>query len=115
MVQYYREASDSRFLCVVADGGIGIRKSLERNEDLRTRIFYDWSAIELALKERVTGTGSPTRGIGLASIAEDMRRPGRQLLIHSGIGIVTQSEDLESDARRGTLFPGTLAFASIRS
>jgi hypothetical protein len=65
------------------------------------------------MRERISGTGIPTRGIGLYGIAEDMRKPGRHLLIHSGIGLVKQSEELEADARRTTLFPGTLAYATI--
>ncbi len=80
---------------------------------LRNRLYYDWTAIELALQERISGTGDPTRGIGLYGIAEDMRQPGRHLLVHSGVGIVSQSEELETNARRGSLFPGTLAFASL--
>ena len=113
MIQYYDWSAGPRFICVVADGGIGIRKSLERNPTLRNRLYYDWTAIELALQERISGTGDPTRGIGLYGIAEDMRQPGRHLLVHSGVGIVSQSEELETNARRGSLFPGTLAFASL--
>lgn len=51
--------------------------------------------------------------IGLYAISDDMRKPGHHLLIHSGIGLVSQSEELEADARRTTLFPGTLAYATI--
>jgi hypothetical protein len=113
MIQYYEWESGARFVCVVADGGIGIRQSLERNPQLQDRVYYDWDAIELAMQERISGTGIPTRGIGLYAIAEDMRRPGHQLLIHSGIGLVRQSEELEADARRTTLFPGTLVYATM--
>ena len=113
MIQYYEWESGARFACIVADGGIGIRRSLERNPSLQGRVYYDWDAIELAMQERVSGTGIPTRGIGLYAIAEDMRKPGHQFLIHSGIGLVRQSEELEADARRTTLFPGTLAYATI--
>jgi hypothetical protein len=113
MIQYYEWESGARFVCTVADGGIGIRRSLERNPALRDRVYYDWDAIELALQERISGTGIPTRGIGLYAISEDMRKPGHHLLIHSGIGLVSQSEDLEANARRTTLFPGTLAYATI--
>lgn len=113
MVQYYDWQQVPRFICVVADGGIGIRESLERNVELQGRVFQDWSAIELAMKERISGTGISTRGIGLFGIAEDMRSPGRELLIHSGLGIVRQGEDIRSGARRGTRFPGTLAYASV--
>jgi len=75
---------------------------------------YDWVAIELAARERVSGSGDPTRGIGLHGVSEDMRKPGRSLIIHSGIGMMMViSPDVESSATRSTLFPGTLAFAAI--
>jgi hypothetical protein len=112
-IQFYQTDRGSRFVCCVADGGVGIRRSLEKNPAIREQIFYDWDAIELALKERVSGTGSPTRGIGLFGIAEDMRRAGRQLIIHSGIGMLTTSEDVQRSSVRTGLFPGTLAYASI--
>jgi hypothetical protein len=112
-VQFYEFAEGQRFVCGVADGGIGIRASLARNRDLVARVPYDWAAIELAVRERVTGTGDKTRGIGLYGVAEDMRKPGRQLILHSGIGSLMISEDMETQARRTTLFPGTLAYASI--
>ena len=113
LIQFYGFEKGRRFICVVADGGIGIRSSLERNPALRDKVPYDWVAIELALRERVSGTGESTRGIGLYGIAEDMRKPGRHLFIHSGIGSVETTEELESEARRTTLFPGTSAFAAI--
>jgi anti-sigma regulatory factor (Ser/Thr protein kinase) len=113
LIQFYESEHGRRFVCVVADGGIGIRQSLARNPDLRERVPYDWVAIEVALQEGVSGTGSRTRGIGLYGVAEDMRKAGRQLIIHSGIGMLQTSEEMERAARRTTLFPGTLAFASI--
>jgi anti-sigma regulatory factor (Ser/Thr protein kinase) len=113
LVQFYRYAQGERFICVVADGGIGVRRSLERNPNLRDRVPYDWVALELATRERVSGTGQSTRGIGLFGVAEDMRKAGRQLILHSGIGMLTINEEVELEARRATLFPGTLAFASI--
>ena len=113
-IQFYGTQQGRRFVCAVADGGIGIRRSLERNPDLREQVPYDWVAIQLALRERISGTGSATRGIGLYGVAEDMRRAGRQLIIHSGIGMVETTEELESRATRTKgLFPGTLAYASI--
>lgn len=102
-----------RFVCGVADGGVGIRHSLEQNPELRERVPYDWVAVELAVRERVTGTGEKTRGIGLYGVAEDMRKPGRRLIIHSGIGSLEISEDVEVRAGRVTLFPGTLTYASL--
>ncbi|MBI3954291.1 MAG: hypothetical protein HY330_07240 [Chloroflexi bacterium] len=112
-IQFYQFEAGRRFVCGVADGGIGIRRSLERNPALRDRVPYDWVAIELAVRERISGTGDPTRGIGLYGVSEDMRRDGRQLIIHSGSGALQISEEIESEAKRVTLFPGTLAYASI--
>jgi len=112
-IQFYQFQEGRRFICAVADGGIGIRRSLERNPELRDRVPYDWTAVELAMRERVSGTGAKTRGIGLYGVAEDMRKAGRRLIMHSGIGMLETSEEMETEARRTTLFPGTLAFASI--
>ncbi|MCH8251665.1 MAG: hypothetical protein IID36_04360 [Planctomycetes bacterium] len=84
-----------------------------RNEALKSRVSYDWDALELAVRERVSGTGDPHRGIGLYGVSEDVRRPGGSLLLHSGIGSLEITEDLESSARRTRLFPGMLAFLSI--
>jgi hypothetical protein len=115
LIQFYELAGGQRFVCAVADGGIGIRQSLERNPDLRHQVPYDWNAIELALREGISGTGSARRGIGLFGVAEDMRKLGRQLIIHSGIGMLQISGDAERlpTATRTILFPGTLANASI--
>ena len=113
LIQFYESERGSRFICAVADGGIGIRRSLERNPALKPRVPYDWTAIEIASRERISGTGEPMRGIGLSWVSEEMRGAGRQLIIHSGLGALTINEDIESEARRVTLFPGTLAFASI--
>ena len=112
-VQFYEFESGPRFICTVADGGIGVLASLCRNAALRRRVNYDWDALELAVRERVSGTGDPHRGIGLYGVSEDVRRPGRSLLLHSGIGSLEINENLESSARRTRLFPGTLAFLSI--
>lgn len=49
----------------------------------------------------------------LYGVSEDMRIPGRQLIIHSGIGSLRISEDVQSEARRTELFPGTLTYASL--
>lgn len=112
-VQFYEFSSGSRFVCTVADGGVGVLASLYRNEKLRTRVHYDWDALELAVRERVSGTGDPHRGIGLYGVSEDVRQPGRSLLLHSGMGSLEISEQLETTANRTRLFPGTLAFLSI--
>ena len=97
----------------MADGGIGIRRSLTRNPEYEDKVAYDWIAIEFAMRERVSGLPDRRRGIGLYGVAEDMKMPGRNLIIHSGIGSIQISEELGSPAQRTRLFPGTLAFASF--
>ncbi len=112
-VQAFDFETGPRFTCAVADGGIGVHAHLRRNAALRPRVTYDWDALELAVRERVSGTGDPHRGIGLYGVSEDVRRPGRSLLLHSGMGSLEITEELESSAKRTRLFPGTLAFLSI--
>ncbi len=114
LIQFYQADAGERFVCAVADGGIGIRRSLESNPDLRSQATYDWTAIELALEEGISGTGSNRRGIGLFGVAEDMAMPGRQLIIHSGIGLLTTGGGAAAKAMRSSVrFPGTLVSASI--
>ena len=111
-VQFYSSGRGRRFGCGVADGGIGIRQSLERNP-LLEHSGYEWSAIELATKELVSGTSCRTRGIGLFSVFDEMRAPGRELVIHSGKGILTMSGDSQIRMIRANLFPGTLVYVSV--
>jgi len=112
-VQFFEFEKGPRFTCTIADGGIGVLAGLRKNHALRKRVHYDWDALELAIRERVSGTGDPHRGIGLYGVSEDVRHPQRSLLLHSGLGSLEISEDLESSARRTRLFPGTLAFLAI--
>jgi hypothetical protein len=115
LVQVFEYREGRRFTIVVADGGIGIRAGLSKNAALQGRIYYDWTAIELAARERISGTGDATRGIGLFGVAEDARKGGRRLIIHSGIGVLEISEDVRQDSRRTRRFPGTLGFMTIPS
>lgn len=111
-VQFYLSGPNRRFICGVADGGIGIGQSLGRNLT-HEHTGYEWSAIELATKELVSGTSSSTRGIGLFSVFEEMRLHGRELVIHSGKGILTKSADSQIRMIRANLFPGTLVHFSL--
>ncbi len=112
-VQFFEFETGSRFICTVADGGIGVYASLRRNPALRPRVAYDWDALELAVRERVSGTDDPHRGIGLYGVSEDVRRPGGSLLLHSGLGLLQITEERESHATRTRLFPGTLASLAV--
>lgn len=112
-IQFVDLEQGSRFVCVVADGGIGVKAGLWKNPVLRKRISYDWDALELATRERVSGTGEPHKGIGLYAVAEDARQLRGSLLLHSGLGSLEIREDRESSARRTRLFPGTLAYLAV--
>lgn len=111
-VQFFEFESGSRFICTVADGGIGVYASLCRNETHRSQVSYDWDALELAVGEHVSGTGDPHRGIGLYAVSEDGGL-GSSLLLHSGLGSLEITEDPKGPARRTRLFPGTLASLSL--
>ncbi|MGH2706236.1 MAG: hypothetical protein ACRDJ4_14470 [Actinomycetota bacterium] len=112
-IQFYEFQEGHRFICAVADGGIGIKRSLEKNPVYANSFFYDHDAIERAIEERVSGTGLSTRGIGLHGVSEDMKLPGRNLIIHSGKGSLKIEGGIQRRARRVNLFPGTLVYASI--
>lgn len=45
-IQFYESERGRRFVCGVADGGIGIRRSLESNPEHKDKVPYDWTAIE---------------------------------------------------------------------
>ena len=108
--RFYSSSRDSRFLCAVADGGRGISLALQGNPALATPA-NEWSALELAVQEMVTGTAKRTRGIGLYSVFDEMHAPGRELMIHSGKGVLTVNADSEIQIVRGGIFPGTLVYA----
>ena len=98
-------------LCAVADGGVGIREALSRNPNL-AQPTTDSAAIRYAMQERVSGTGSPTRGIGLCWVMDGASR----VSIYSGYGAVVGEDNLpprEIEPRRAVPFPGTLAQAVI--
>ncbi|MBI4298153.1 MAG: hypothetical protein HY666_00115 [Chloroflexi bacterium] len=113
LIQFYAFKRREYFVCCVADGGIGVRRSLEKNPKLKGTFSYDWTALEMAVRERVSGTGEVNRGIGLFGVAEDMKKAGRILVIHSGLGALSVSDKADSKAKRSALFPGTLAYVSI--
>ena len=113
VIQFYESEFGRRFVCGVADGGIGIRRSLEKNPELRRHVPQDWQAVKLATQERISGTGGRTRGMGLTGIADDMRDTGRSLVLHSGIGSLQIIDGQERSPERTRLFPGTLVSASI--
>lgn len=104
---------ENRLVCGVADGGIGIQTSLLRNPLHDEYGHYEWSAMERATEELVSGTLDSYRGIGLYETVEKMRIPGRELVIHSGAGIISKGEKLTTRITSTRLFPGTMVYISI--
>ena len=97
---------------VVADSGPGIRATLAQNPNLPVT-QSDQEAIDLAIQELTSGTGTPTRGIGLWITVAEMRRPGRKLQIHSGAGLLTMYGAAEPQLTETELRPGTTVRATI--
>ena len=83
-VQYYAFEGQPRFVCTIADGGIGIRSSFQKNPDHVGKVQNDWQAIEYALQENISVHGD-TRGLGLSHIVELVLPPNRELSISSGL------------------------------
>lgn len=113
VIRFNRLARPPGLTVAVADGGIGIRRSLEQRQGVDQPIQGDDEAIRAALKERVSGTGDPTRGLGLSWLLEQMAQPGHTFAVHSGHGQVQSSDTLEILETRETLFPGTLTYGTI--
>lgn len=113
IVQFEDWGDGSRFVCAVADGGIGIPTSLLRNPRHEDYGYYEWAAMDRATEELVSGTSDSYRGIGLYETVERSRIPGRELIIHSGIGIIVKGEKLTTRITSTRLFPGTMVYISI--
>jgi anti-sigma regulatory factor (Ser/Thr protein kinase) len=106
-VRYLPHRRGRAFDVVVADSGVGIRATLAGNPAL-TPPETDAAAIGLAVQELVSGSGIPTRGIGLWMTVTEMRKPGRKLWIQSGSGLLTrygaaEPELREIEPRQGTM------------
>ena len=117
-VQFYRWDAGQvpTFVCAVADGGIGIRASLQKNPEYQSQALTDWEAIDYAIQENVSGTGSSTRGIGLYHVASEIVQPtpDRRLNINSGVGFLHIDGSSERPrTTRANLFPGTSAFINV--
>lgn len=100
------------FLSLAVRRGANCQLRLPENAD-KKRTWNDWSSIEYATVELVSGTGDPHRGIGLFGAAEDSRLPGAVLRIISGRGALHINEQSQIRAICNNLFPGTLVYISI--
>ena len=100
------------FDVVIADQGPGIRATLAANPAL-PHLETDAEAIGLAVQELVSGTGVPTRGIGLWMTVTEMSKPGRQLRIQSGSGLLTMYGDAPPELRKTVYHQGTMVRLTI--
>ena len=113
LVQFY-EWDPPRFVCAVADGGIGIRASLQKNPEYARLALTDWNAIDYATLENVSGTQDSLRGMGLHHIVNDILPPDRELNINSGLGFLHADGGAgPTRIRRSYLFPGTSTFINV--
>ena len=106
-VRYIPHRRGYAFDVVVADSGDGIRATLARCPKL-PQPQTDSEAIGLAVQELVSGTGIPTRGLGLWMTLVEMKKPGRKMWIQSGSGLLTmygaaEPELKETEYRQGTM------------
>ena len=115
LIQFYRNSRHPpqgwSLACAVADGGVGIRGSLQRNASLRPG--SDVEAIELAMVEQNSATCDPDRGFGFTWVSAASTR----LTVHSGNGVVVEGVDDEQTppyrSERDMLFPGVYVAASV--
>ena len=112
LIQFYHWNQRPRFVCAVADGGIGILASLQENPEHEEHALTDWDAIEYAIQENISVHGN-TRGLGLAHIVEFLLPPNRELNITSGNGFLDVDGKRQTTSRESNLFPGTSAFVNI--
>ena len=100
------------FDAVIADSGPGIRATLARNPAL-PQPETDAAAMGLAVQELVSGTGVPTRGIGLWMTVTEMRKPGRKLWVQSGSGLLAMYGAAEPELRVTEYRHGTMVRLTI--
>jgi hypothetical protein len=82
---YLRAGGGPEIRLAVADVGIGVRASLApRYADRLPGSWDDRTAVRLALRRGVTGSGDPDRGLGLAAVTDMVRAWGGTLRLRSG-------------------------------
>jgi anti-sigma regulatory factor (Ser/Thr protein kinase) len=97
----------------IADVGIGVRASLNKNPDY-AHIQDDLTAIATALKARVTSTPERNSGFGLWVTSNLLADNGGELLVRSGYGAVFRGSR-DAAIVRDASFPGTLVVLRIRT
>jgi hypothetical protein len=82
---YLRAGGAPEIRLAVADAGIGVRASLAPcYADSTPGAWDDRTAVRLAFRSGVTGSGDPDRGLGLTAVADMVRVWGGALRLRSG-------------------------------
>ena len=109
LAQQYNYSSGPVVEIAVADCGIGIRASLQKNPG-HSMISSDLQAIERSLLEGVSSLEDPHRGYGLHHVTDDVKHnKNREMTIRSGQGIVNIrgdgeiTQDYDSPTYSGTI------------
>ena len=99
----------------VADCGIGIPASLRQNPDF-AHIMDDAEAIAHATELNVTGTGEPTRGLGLDHVMQVVKNLRGNFVLISGTGCLNIVNGLTVNNENVSLtdrLPGTVAVVTF--
>ena len=114
LAQEYKYQSGPIVEIAVADCGIGIRASLEKNPH-NPRFNSDSEAIESATLEGVSSTREDNRGYGLYYVTDDLKRDKSRLMtIRSGTGIITVRGHGTVVKREGEMrYSGTIVSVTI--
>ena len=109
LAQQYNYSSGPVVEIAVADCGIGIRSSLQKNPS-HGMISSDIQAIEMSLREGVSSLRNPHRGYGLHHVTGDVKHNNnREMTIRSGQGILNirgdgkVTKDYDSPTYSGTI------------
>lgn len=106
----YKQERDMRF--AVADMGIGIRERLSRDTNIPE--LNDRSAIQHALKERVTSRSTPhNMGLGLSHLHRIVKVTRGRLVIYSGHGFLLHENGHDRIGLAYSAYPGTIAFVRL--
>lgn len=107
-----RRSRGEEVIVAIADGGIGIRRTLQKNPAYSGFTQTDNDAIRHALKMGVSSTGEVGRGGGLSIVAQIAARAGGSLGLRSGTGRVTAYGG-RINSRHVPAFPGTFVRVSL--
>ena len=110
LAQQYEYRSGPMVEIAVADCGIGIQKSLQKNHKYTGMLPSDTDAIELSIGEGVSSLVDNSRGYGLHHVAAEVKRENaRTITIRSGLGTLELHGDgtIKKTVDQ-TFYPGTI-------